>query len=70
MSSMSTNLAGMRAPVVVHPNAATRLTLTTFVDRLEFGEVKKALRKAGKYAGEAQIEQLLEAADKNGVSYA
>ena len=70
MSSMSTSLAGMRAPVAAHPNAATRLTLTTFVDRLEFGEVKKALRKAGKYAGEAQIEQLLEAADKNGVSYA
>jgi len=33
---------------------------------LDFSEVKKALRKAGKYAGEGQIQQLLDAADKNG----
>lgn len=33
---------------------------------LDFGEVKKALRKAGKYAGEGQIQSLLETADKNG----
>lgn len=34
--------------------------------KLDFSEVKKALRKAGKYAGEGQIQSLLETADKNG----
>jgi MIP family channel proteins len=33
---------------------------------LDFMEVKKALKKAGKYAGEGQIQLLLEAADMNG----
>ena len=37
--------------------------------RLDFKEVRAALRKAGKYAGEAQIQALLDAADKNNLEY-